>query len=82
MASFEKPPESGNMPARASVPIHMQTAVRGSYCAGRPSADVLLVGERVDDDAGAHEQQRLEEGVRDQVEDAVQYAPRPTPTNM
>ena len=34
-------------------------------------ADVLLAAEVMDDDAGAHEQQRLEERVRHQVEDRV-----------
>ena len=34
------------------------------------ASDVLLVVERVDHDAGAEEQQRLEERVRDQVVDA------------
>ena len=29
MASFEKPPENGKMPTRASVPIHMQMYVFG-----------------------------------------------------
>ena len=33
-------------------------------------AHVLLAAERVDDGAGGEEEQRLEEGVRDQVEDA------------
>jgi hypothetical protein len=34
-------------------------------------ADVLLAGEVVDDDAGGQEEQRLEEGVRHQVEHRV-----------
>jgi hypothetical protein len=35
-------------------------------------AHVLLVVHRVDDRAGAQEQQRLEEGVREQVEHAAE----------
>ena len=50
--------------------------------AARPSADVLLVVEGVDHDAGPEEQERLEEGVREQVEDAAEYAPMPTAQNM
>ena len=71
MVSFEMPPDSGNTPASASVPIHMQMrGARQPLLHAAHLADVLLVGERVDDDAGAHEQQRLEERVRGEVEDA------------
>ena len=46
-------------------------------------ADVLLAGERVDDDPGREEEQRLEERVRHQVEHRARVrAESPAPTNM
>jgi hypothetical protein len=40
------------------------------------AADVLLVGERVDDDAGGQEEERLEEGVRHEMEEAGAVRPQ------
>ena len=40
-------------------------------------ADVLLAGERVDREAGRHEEQRLEEGVRHEVEHPARVRPDP-----
>ena len=59
------------MPAIASAAISIvRNVVAHRAAEASHVAEVLLVVERVDDRPGAEEQARLEEGVRDEVEDA------------
>ena len=58
-------------PVSASVPISIiDIGERNAVLQSAHVADVLLVMHRVDDRARAEEQQRLEEGVREQMEHA------------
>ena len=82
IGSFEKKPENGKMPTSASEPTRNTHFVHGIAAEPAHAADVLLARERVDDDPGREEEQRLEEGVRHQVEHPEAYAPVAAPTNM
>ena len=68
MLSLLKNPLNGQTPHSASVPTRNVQNVTGIFLR-KPAhfPDVLLVMQRVDDGAGAQEEQRLEEGVRGQV---------------
>ena len=68
---MEYQPEKIGVPAMASTPTSIVRAVIGIF-AIEPAhlPHVLLVMAAVDDAAGAEEQQRLEEGVREQVQQA------------
>ena len=70
IASLEKNPANGGM-AASDERADQEHAVRPGQLAGEPAhaANVLLAGEGVDDDARGHEEERLEEGVRHQVEE-------------
>ena len=76
IASFDQKPAKPIPPAAstptpviASVPITITEKVIGiSFRSAAVVAHVLLVVHRVDDAARAEEQQRLEEGVREQME--------------
>ena len=69
IGSLEKKPENGGMPTSASPPTRKATYVFGISL---PRPPILRMScssiERVDDDAGGEEQERLEERVREQVE--------------
>ena len=76
MASLEKKPAvpmivRGNADAgqRQRADDHHPVGVRDQLAQAAHLAHVLLVGDGMDDRARAEEQQRLEEGVREQVED-------------
>ena len=72
IASFEKKPANGGTPTSASEPARNAHFVHGiSRADAAHVADVLFARQRVDDDAGRHEEQRLEERVRHQVEHPV-----------
>ena len=67
--SLEKKPEKGGMPTSASAPIRNTVRVYGSTLPSPPMRRMSCSPrERVDDDPGGQEEQRLEEGVRHQVE--------------
>ena len=70
MSSFENQPEKGGMPDSARPPMRKQANVNG-IALRKPLHPVerLVARHRADDRAGRHEQQRLEEGVRHQVEE-------------
>ena len=68
---MEKKPAKGGMPAMAKTPSgHGPEGDGDALAQAAHVAHVLLAAERVDDGAGGEEEQRLEEGVGDQVEDA------------
>ena len=68
---MEKKPENGGTPDSASPPITKQPNVNGiARAEAAHPVERLLARHRADDRARAHEQQRLEEGVRHQVEHA------------
>ena len=84
IGSFEKKPENGGMPTSDEC-ADQEDGVRLRHQLSEAAhlADVLLARERVDDDAGREEEQRLEEGVRHQVEHRVWHKHRcPAPRNM
>ena len=70
--SFDQKPESGGMPASASAPTRKAAWVYG-ITLRRPPIRRMSCSPRevVDDHAGREEEQRLEEGVRHQVEHRV-----------
>ena len=81
--SFEMPPDSGNTPASANVPIHMQIAVRGSHFCMPPmlrmscsSASAWMTT------PAPMNSSALKKACVIRWKMPVQYAPRPTPTNM
>jgi hypothetical protein len=61
MESFEKKPANGGMPTSESEPTRKPAH----------APHVLLADERVDDETGGEEEERLEERVRHQVEHPV-----------
>ena len=71
ISSFDQNPLNGTMPASARQPISISDARLGQHAleAGH-LPHVQLAGHRVHDDAGAEEQQGLEERVGDEVEHA------------
>ena len=73
---MEKKPAKGGIAASARAPtMNAPVCPREGSPEPAHAADVLLVGQGVDDDAGSHEEQRLEEGVRHQVEHARPVGP-------
>ena len=71
ISSLLKNPANGGMPAIASVPIIIVANVTGRYFFSAAHAPhVLFAGHRVDDRSAPEEEERLEEGVRHQVERA------------
>ena len=71
ISSLEKNPENGGTPASARPPMTKQPNVNGiALRKPRMLVEVLVAAHRADQRAGGHEQQRLEEGVRHQVEHA------------
>ena len=71
IASLEQSPTVNGKPVSASVPISIMAQVKGSTLRNAAHvAHVLLVMQRMDHGARAQEQQRLEEGVGEEVEDA------------
>ncbi len=71
ISSFEKKPESGGRPASASEPMRKQgVGERQRLAQAAHPVDVLDAAHRADHRAGRHEEHRLEEGVRHEVEDA------------
>ncbi len=73
-ALSEKKPANGGTPTSARLPARNAHFVHGMSARRCPLChlpDVLLAPERVDDESGGHEEQRLEERVRHQVEHPV-----------
>ena len=75
MSSFDQKPANGTMPASARAPARKVHVVIGSFLRKAAHLEQVLRVDCVDDGAGREEQERLEEGVRDQVEDPVRVGP-------
>ena len=67
ISSLAKKPASGTTPAIAIEPMRKVLLVIGSLSPARPARHLLVV-RRVDHGAAAEEEQRLEEGVGEQVQ--------------
>ena len=75
IASFEKKPAVSGKPVSASVPIDHHPEGEGNFLREAAHlAHVLLVMHGVDDRARAEEQQRLEEGMGEEMENAERIA--------
>ena len=83
MSSFDSQPENGGMPGqRQAADDEAHERERQRLAEAAHPVERLDAGHRADQRAGGHEQQRLEERVRHQVEQAAEYAPTETPMIM